>query len=333
MADKWNIILVPSRKWWFPPYRSGNSLLRSIRFYLLQKFIKAKLEKNRPDFIISYFHGDYLNGFATYLKNKYHCKLGLFLHDDKHLLQKKFINKKHLAYDKLLFNASDVIWSVCDELKIPNTSSEKYYVLPPIPSSNIYKKILWDESFKKPVVGFSGTLYPEYEAVFDKLASALKKQNGILIVIGDSYKNSWLDNLRKRTCNVEIVSLFPNNQDAVEFMKKKCSAIFAGYPDALNTMPWIKNSFPSKFVEYSNIKLPIILSSPTNTALHRWATENKWGLFTETYRPTDFDDLILNIIDKSSWIDSSEQVVRAADTVFNSDLIQRKFLQSINNLS
>lgn len=331
IKNEWYILKLPLRKWWYPPYRFDSKILRYFRFKLLYFFCKSHLEKYPPHFIITYLHGEYLNGFAAFLKNQENCRMGVFLHDDKYLLHGK-VNKKHLEYDQQICKSSNVIWSVTENLKIPNIQLNTYNVLPPIPEG--YTGIIknWNDKYLNPTIGFSGTLYEFYLPTFELLLNALKKHNGNLIIISKESCCEWLIDWSTKYENVIILPSFKENIDALKYLQEKCSALFCGYPISENKMLWAKSSFPSKFIEYSHLGLPIILSGNKNTYLNEWAKNNRWPLFIECFDQEAFNDLIKKISDETNWTNYVYKVNLFAKEQFNPEKIHIKFLNSIEAL-
>jgi hypothetical protein len=272
-------------------------------------------------------HAQYLNGFACFLSHKFKCGLGFFLHDDKSLLTDD-PSTDLLKYDQHLVRKANIIWSVSKELVISGTDKSKYITLPPIPEVSTEEPVGWQPGFEKPVIGFAGSIYESYIPLFASMAKVLKGYSGELIII--CKENNLIKNLCLSYSNIRHLHPFTTNKAALEYIKANCSAVFCGYPDALNQMPWIQSCFPSKFVEFSHIHLPIILSSPKGTALSQWTDENDWELYTEDYSLETFSQVIKKLVFENSWLRNRDQVVALAATKFNPSSIQKDFSSSLH---
>lgn len=334
--NTWNIIKVPFKKWWFLlPYRYDSRTSRNIRFkFIINWYLRKHLNRYRPGFIITYFHGVFFNGLAARIKEQYNCRLGIFLHDDKHLLYDTD-SAALLKYDRELSESADVIWSVSKELMIPGTDSKKYELLFPVPADDMEECLInWRDEYQKPVIGFSGNVYDAYAGIFDKLAIALKKWDGqLLLIINNPSNYNWVPALISTHTNIRVVNSFANAKQAADFLKANCTALFCGYPDAMVQMPWIKSCFPSKFVEFSHFCLPVILTSPPGTALNNWAIKHHWTLFSPSYTDEAFDRIFTAIATEKGWADCAEQSKIMARKLFNANVIHGQFMTTIKNLT
>ena len=330
VKHRWNIVRVPFKKWWFLlPYRYNYPVLREIRYRFVSLHLKKNLKHNPPNFILTYFYDQFFNGLAVFLKNKFNCGLGIFLHDDKYLLNNNYLPSL-LKYDQFLTKNASVVWSVSNDLFIPGTDTSKFKLLYPIPGGDNNAKINWQDNYSTPVIGFSGSIYPEYEEVFSRLADSLTAQNGrLILIINNPIRHTWLTALTLNYTNIIVVESFKNLDDTFNYLKNNCSALFCGYPEDINKMPWIKTSFPSKFVEFSHLGLPIILTSPLGTALYKWANEQHWKLFSSRYKKQEIDQIIKDISDKESWSENAAQTLKISNTIFDPVTIHHQFLADI----
>jgi hypothetical protein len=330
MRHRWQFLRVPFKKWWFLfPYVYDNALSRGIRLSFVYLFVRKHIKKNIPDFIITYFNGTFLNGFGVFLKKKYNCPAGIFLHDDKHLLANT-TSIPLLHYDQYLSDNADVIWTVSKELFIPQTDKRKYTVLYPIPEGTKHGIKRWHDEYATPVVGFSGGIFNEYELIFNSLAKSLAKHKGQLhLIIQNPTSYEWLSTLTDRHSNVRVIPSFVNVREAFEYLRSNCTALFCGYPNNIEKMPWIKTCFPSKFIEFSHLSLPVILMSAEGTSLKNWAIENNWTLFSSDYSDIEIDKLIEGIITKKGWLSNSAESIKVASTIFDPEHIQEVFQNSI----
>ncbi|GGG96973.1 hypothetical protein [Pedobacter zeae] len=325
ITENFNVIRVPFNAWWYPPYRQNNALLRKIRFFLIYKLVRKTIRQAPPDFIITYFYGNFLNGFAVFLKDIYKCKMGVFLHDDKNLLNK--YNKTNIIFDQYIAQKSSVIWTVSENLRIFGCSTNNYVILPPIPSGYTPKSITRQP--KKFTVGFSGSTYESYFTVFEFIAKALEAIGGELhIITKDFDRFSTL----KAFNNIKLIPYFTNSGKAMDYLKQHCSVLFCGYPDDIERMPWIESCFPSKFVESVHLNIPIILSSPEGTSLYNWAEKNNWILFTTSPSVKTFENMFLQLENTAYWDETAKQSWYVAQNDFNPTKIQYVFEENIKAL-
>lgn len=326
LAETFSVIIVEVNRWWFPPYRYYFKISRSLRYFLIYFSIKERLNENPPNFIITYFYGNLLNGFATFLKNKFQCKMGTFLHDDKHLLN-AFFDSALQAYDRFICKKSDVIWSVSEELKIIDCSAN-YICLPPIPQGS--DKLVSKPPQKRLIIGFAGSIYTSYFPLFELMAKTLEQLGGELHIITDNVKRVY-SNLKVDE-NIKVIKSFEDSTEALNYLVANCSVIFCGYPDKLDEMPWIETCFPSKFVEFIHSGLPIILSGPANSSLSKWAKKNDWQLFVKDLSQKSLYQLFMKLRDTDFYERNIQQSIFFSQTVFNPKNIQHQFESSISEL-
>ena len=332
VKDRWNIIKVPFKKWWFLfPYRYNNKLLRDARFWFVNLYLKKHFRNHHPDFIITYFYNQFFNGLAAFIKTRYKSHLGIFLHDDKYLLNNQQVPGL-LEYDQYLSEKADVIWTVSEDLIIPHTDKKKYRLLYPIPAGAELGISNWTDNYQTPVIGFSGNIFHEYEEVFRSLAVALANFNGrLILVINNPSYYKWLPALIAEYSNIQLTHAFADVNDTFNYLKENCTALFCGYPNNIELMPWLRTCFPSKFIEFSHLGLPIILTSPTNTALSKWTAEHNWQLFSSDYHDADFDELLKKITNENDWTTNARQSVKISDTIFNPENIHLQLLTDIKH--
>jgi hypothetical protein len=332
IKDRWTLIKIPLNKWWFLlPYRYNYKILREIRFRFVYLYIKKHANTFPPDFIVSYFYRQFYNGLAVFLKKKFNSRLGVFLHDDNYLLNNNN-SVAHLKYDQYISENADVIWTVSDRLFIPQRDKKKYKLLYPIPAGTDDSLVIksWDDSYIKPVIGFSGSIYPEFESIFNLLATELKSYDGELILIIKNHNQyAWMQALAARHTNITLIESFADVNGAMAYLRDNCTALFCGYPDVIDRMPWITSCFPSKFVEFSHLGLPVILTSSPGTALFDWAVKYKWKLVSTNYSSADFKRIIKDITNENDWNENVSQTLHIANTIFDPENIHNEFLVPI----
>ena len=81
---------------------------------------------------------------------------------------------------------------------------------------------------------------------------------------------------------------FATNHEALAHLAADAAAVLVSYADAVADMPWSATSFPSKFVEYCHLGLPVAVVAPAGAAISRWAHRVR---FPHAFDPVELDRL------------------------------------------
>lgn len=328
LPQTWQIIPLISRKWWWPPYRANISLLVNIRLFLWKNECEKILSKNKPTAILA-FLCDVYPLLAVNLSKSLKIPLSVIVHDQEEAMAKHGdnVNQMRQRAAHVLKHASRV-WTVSRELgdvyKI--IQPKKLSVLFPIPEQFTSNFIEWKSDFKtNPVVAHAGRLHPFQLPNLNSLAKALKKVNGVLLLVTDR-DNPTLLNLLTTHSNVKWQETFYENSEVIKFLGERASCILVSYSYTFSEQPWASTSFPSKLIEFSPLGLPILILAPQFAAVSNWAKSHHWLGHIETLDESlILEYLLTKLIVKDNWLEMSKQTQRVALTEFHPDQIQSQF--------
>lgn len=321
----WDIYLLPNRKWYLPPYKSIG-FLKSFRFFIYYYlYIKKIIETEKPDIIFGFLHGQFLSSFSAYVKGKTGLPLITFYHDDTlelNIQKSSFV----LSNTEYMLEKSNHVLIASNSFKNNwEKYKHKFSLLYPIPepyTPSIKKELLENE--KGLTFAYSGSLYEELLETFEILSEILKVNNCKLIIIGNNEKARLLSNKYPET--VEYRNLFPTLSEATKFIEEFSDALIIPYPEKVSTMPWIKTCFPSKFIQFCHLEIPVVIIAPEESAIGIWCKKNNWELYTTKYTHANIKSLIYKIRNKIG----STQPTEVKEEQFNPEKIQAQFEDIIN---
>lgn len=337
-SEPWKIVLLPFRKWWWPPAKHKIPFSIELRLYQWSLILDKSFRKDKPSVILTEFGGTY-SYLAAFLAKKWQIPLAVIFHDYWVVHSSKSSEHKSIKkYTNKVLQQANVILPVSQ--KLGNILDAKYKskvsVLLPIPNDNNNNFAEWNDNFQaNPTICYAGNIYPKLEMTLEKISKSLKKINGKLLLISnntDSVKKILKDN-----SNIYFQPFFEYNQDAVNFVRKNCACFLVAYPldnfqDNVYLKMLFEGSFPSKFIEFSHTGLPILILTPPHTALFEWTQEKDWKNVVSSSDEKILLEQIKKIANKKGWLEMAQQTRNIASTEFNSLNIHNKLENKLLSL-
>ncbi|MBC1295093.1 hypothetical protein GNF11_08845 [Nostoc sp. UCD122] len=327
MPDSWQLLSIPMRRWWWPPYRRQIPKLLETRFLCWQMECEKIFLRERPTAIVTVLH-DIYSVFAAYLSKIWQVPLSVIVHDQEELWAKSELEYHWIKRNwQAVLNQATRVWTVSSELantyNIMDTS--KVSILLPIPEGRQQKFVEWKDRFKtSPVIAYAGSIYPSQVSSFFKIASLLEKLNGTLLLV-TPLNRPGIPDLINNCPNIEHRELFTTNVEVINFLAEKASCILVPYPLDLAEHPWAATCFPSKLVEFSHLGLPAIILAPLDTALGNWAIRHKWDSYLTNMDEEMLLEILYELTEKEKWTKMANQCQRVSQGEFNPELIQSQF--------
>ncbi len=321
----WNIYLLPNRKWFFPPYKPFG-LLQKLRFtYYYHLYVKQILVSQNIDLLMSFIYGQFLSPFAAFVKSRNKIPLVSFFHDDPVELDFNRSRENVLLNTTKILEASDEVLIASEGFYHNwNKFRNKFVLLPPVPEYFTLKDPSLREKTEKIVFGYSGALYQEMLPYFDLLAQSFIKLGHQLIIIGNNPEAKQLE--KKYPEIISYHSLFKTAEEANLFIIKNCDAFVIPYPSSIEKMPWIKTCFPSKFIQISQLKIPVLIIAPEDSAIGEWCLKHHWLLYLSNYETS----AISNLIAKIHTPEVKDQIKLIGESLFNPTAIHQLFAKIIH---
>jgi hypothetical protein len=118
---------------------------------------------------------------------------------------------------------------------------------------------------------------------------------------------------------------FPTNREALDWLQLHATALVVAYADRSSEQPWVRSSFPSKFVEYLHLGIPVLLAVPEDSAVACWARTNGWD---DCISPVDGNGLrrfMDSIADKNVWRAKGRRSLEMGRKHFDAFKIHERF--------
>ncbi len=199
----------------------------------------------------------------------------------------------------------------------------KFVLLPPVPDYFEQKNIKIKNTTPYLIFGYSGALYTEMLSSFEKLASIFSTAGHKLFIIGNNEKINYLKNKYPEV--IYYRELISTTEESNNFLVENCDAYIIPYPSSIEEMPWIKTCFPSKFIQVTQLGLPIAAFAPQSSALGEWCKAKEWILFADNYN----ESTIINLCEKVMLSSAKRQTEKLAQSEFNPKLIHQQFIDIV----
>lgn len=293
-VKQWEVIVLPNRRWYLPPYR-GKGLAQYSRFEYYYRRYLQKVIQGHPAILLTHINGQFLAPFAAFVKNRTQIPLVGFFHDD--VLELNFHrNVKTLVQNtKKILEASSIVLTVSKafETNWPQYAS-KFRVLYPLPE--VYQasgRLMASKNKTTLTIAYAGAIYDEMLPCFERVLHYLKGTNYRLLIIGDLEKTRSLSNLFPE--NLICRALFDTPGESSDFLVNNSDAMIIPYPTEIKLMPWLATCFPSKFLQYCQLNLPTLIIAPTASAIGKWCNERSWPLYSADYSIQSLNRLLDNM--------------------------------------
>jgi hypothetical protein len=131
--------------------------------------------------------------------------------------------------------------------------------------------------------------------------------------------------------NVHFRPRFEKNIDALCFLKESCDILLVlQRPDQGDYLTY---SFPSRFIDFAQTSLPIIVCAPENSNLGEYARQIGWSLFMNGMEDTyGRQKIVEKLSTVSGRYQASLETIQLASTDFNPNKIYQKLFDAIKQL-
>jgi len=328
LEKNWQYIFLPKRggKLW-PPYRFKYKLLRNIRIGLLARYIINELD-TPVDAVITLSWGIFPL-VASKVAQKLARPLATFVHDEEFLFTKDV--RKRSVLKNIIINTlgkSNHNWFVSEEMLLKYENFvEKSSVLLPISDNHNLSREDNDNIKERLVIGVAGRVHKNHIKGLDQLATVLNNLDGSLkIVTFDRHEE--LLRLASKHSNVELIEFFSTSKECLSFLSKSCSCLLVYYPE-IGEQEWIKTSFPSKFLEYVQTGLPILVVAPSATSIYTWLQSRDISIMFETFQDERFVSFLRKLKSNDTWDHYSDISVQLAESDLNPHIIHEQFKREL----
>lgn len=318
----WTRILLPSRRWYYPPFRAYPPF-RLIRWLLLDREVLPHLDQRQVRCVISLLQSEYLAVYAEWLSRRLRRPLFYFYHDRGELLYHSNDRRRaaRLRQQNLALLASPAvrrIWTVCPELTYDDArSAAKFRTVYPLPETLEPIPATPSSSGPPPgpVLAYVGSIYNEVVPLLAMIAGILSEFRGRLLLYSHLEQNARA--LQTQYPGTVVFEGFFSTKEVCQRVQLHRAAFVIAYPNDPRSMPWCIDCFPSKLTQLVQTGLPGIILAPASTALGKWCTQSKWTMYRSNVSAEDVRSLLLALRDPQSWGIAASDSLRAAREEFN----------------
>lgn len=306
LHEKWKVLELPARQWWWPPFRDGYPSLEKLRSRLSGRYLAKRTASSPPEYVLSHAHHFY-PCIAYEYAQLVRARFVLIIHDRDEVWAKsnRFAKHAEMRVRRLVQRADKVLAVTQELLDWYETPPNKGIVLPPIPGSVIYKPRWCERRRREFKVFHAGSLNLPQEEVISDFALRLNKLGGNLVLIAPEY-DTIAHRLVGRHANVNRMPLFERNEDAVRFVADEALAFLAVYSFDEHAQPWLKTSFPSKVLDFMRSGVPGIILAPKSAAVTKWATKVEWPALCTEPNDGSLEILITSLQNRRWWKHASQ---------------------------
>lgn len=328
---EWKIYFWKTSAWYLPPFLEHFEWLIFIRNkFICSQLQNILLENKSITSIISLLNGYHAEA-AMNLKTDDKVSKILILHDKWETLGKnndfrlREIRKKHAEN---AMSKADYLFPVTLEMINGYQSGfvKKTEILRPIPHG-YETKASWNDSFaSKSVFVHTGTIDLFSLPFFEYFLQQIPKTDKLELVY---VMMDFLKTLFESHKNIKIVDFFAKNEDSLKYVAQNATAMIIYYGLEENENLFSKESFPSRFVEFSHCGVPIICVTPKNSAFYNFLKQENYSLLFNKDNIEALKNVITSLREKQSWEQYASEVKEISTKYFQPDKIHAIFENKI----
>ena len=329
LAEGWAVHHLPHRRAWWPPFSGGEGWSRTLRMRLWARECGRIL--GQPDATLTYLglHSGLLSEVAAHYARSSGVPLSILVHDDVRAFPPgpgETLDVLVRRYRWIMQQARQ-LWFVSRELAgAYGFEGGPQNVLLPIPAGGT-PRVAWRPDFAtRPVVVSAGFLYEQQYPLLRRVARLIDRAGGQLLLL--TCASPALRDLCTRE-PITLHDLLPTNRDALDFVGQRAAGFLAAYCDRVDEMPWIRSSFPSKVVEFSQLGLPMLFVAPEESAIYQWNAERQVPANLLPDDEAGVAAFVTALKDRAEWERLAKATRALADGEFSPDHIQRRLAERL----
>ena len=323
----WKCLSLPPRRWWWPPFRPARASLANLHAACSRRALAGVTAKD-AEVVVTICWGS-TSWLAAEMAAAWRRPLVAIMHD----WWAEVGGGDDGRIGAHVCKAARKILVVSEEMKaaLAGFGPEKIDVLYPVPAHRTAPFVEWREEFSRvPVIAHVGALHPYHADYLAMLARQLAPLGGRLLVLCPS-GNPVLATLRARINNLDCHDSFPTNAEAVSWISRQATALTVMYPKGSAASGAAPTGFPSRFVEFAQLGLPVLLAAPAGNPIRSWAKRNDWKAQLDPADEPAAHALVGALTDRRGWEELAAATRMAAKGDFDPGRLHRQFAAALQS--
>lgn len=312
------------KKIWHPPLRKFTPYLSTLRFKMYYNYLNKILSFKPQDRIISLLE-DQGSLLSYVISKKTKIPYYLFFHDDNVFSIYFKTHVLHQSHIKQIINNCAHFFVVSESMRqlIIRNGSKSVTLLYPIPDENDTQKKISDVNFNELSFCYSGMLMPVHDNLINKLHHCVEKNGGNLVLISNFDEKTKLKFAQYK--KLEILYKIEKLKELFNYFMSKIDVLVIFYSFNMDEEVRALHSFPSKFIEFCHLGIPILIIAPSESAFGKWANDNQWLSYIDNDNSDKISAMINSFKDELFWKKCQDQCLAHAAIEFNPQKIHTKF--------
>lgn len=324
----WREVRLPARRWWWPPFRPATPWLASLRAAAWHREL-TRAGVPRADAVATVCWGS-MSWLATTLATAWCAPLVAIVHD---WWQETGTHADALIGRHACATASTVFAvSVEMQTALAAECGRSVELLYPLPAARTLPFATWHDEFRAPAVAHVGTLQPYHEDFLASLSACLAPVGGRLLLLCPR-DNPTAVALARRCPNLLHQDFFLENSAALHWVATNATALVVMYRHGLDAAGCPPTGFPSRFVEFSQLGLPVLLAAPAGNPIRTWAARRRWAGQCDPASVTDAGIWLRSLAQPAAWNSFADETRIAATGEFDPEKIHAQFSASLSPAS
>ncbi|MDB5287598.1 MAG: hypothetical protein JWR05_2547 [Mucilaginibacter sp.] len=316
-----------NKKPWYPFLRKKTPFLTNITMFLYFKDLSKKINLDSTGDILIGILSEVSNLLLVNIFNRKKILFFLFYHDDN--IFNRYWHSNLCSSQQLnsVLSKASFIFSVSEQMVelLHNKNTFQTSVLYPLPDS--YKepaKTYEMVNNRHLQFCYAGMAMHIHFNILDNITQAIEQINGQFYCFTgplDGFQPKYPDNI--------VIKDRVAINELQKFIIQRIDVVIVFYSFDLQHEPRMESSFPSKFIEYAQLSIPILLIAPEYSSLGKWALKNNWISYVNSDDPDIIAKSLGEFNNKDYWIKCQQQVVEHINNEFNPEFIHNTFLNTI----
>jgi hypothetical protein len=330
---QWETAILPG--WLTPLVRRPTRLIfQALAALYVDRRYREIVKQFRPDIVLTVWHSCFFFG-AYRISRKLKLPLALICHDDHEMCilpQLPLFRPVARGWLGRIYRDAAARFCVCPSME--RIFAQRYgargTVLYPLASSGLSEisgRDLMSEPAHPLRIGYAGTVADGNFRVLDAILGYLDSHDGTFCFAAPSYQMQR-DRITKHRCVVDLGHLSP--ESVCELLPARVDAMLVIQSFDPAESICIQTAFPSKLVQYTQFKLPLLIVGPSSASAVQWAQTHPGAAVVVHSQNEDEISRALDILSGSNRRgEIAEKLREIAAGEFATEEIQKVFIETL----